>query len=136
MSKPVPLCTHIMPDGHLCGSPALKSRRTCYHHDPNRRERKPLRRVAASVQALDTVTGIQNVLRDAVRLIYQGKLDNRRARNVITLTEKAIAAYKAQHLFGSAPNLTRSAFQREAPPPPSRSSLQHEIDTLLALLDQ
>jgi hypothetical protein len=123
MSKPVPLCTHTLPDGHLCGSPALKGRCKCYHHDPDRRARKPLRRVAASVPPLDTAANIQHVLRDAIRLIYQGKLDNRRARNVIALAEKALAAYKAQHRFGS----TR---------PPTSRGLSSDLAALLALLDE
>jgi hypothetical protein len=107
MSKPVPLCTHTMPDGHLCASPALRGRRTCYHHDPNRRERQPLRRVAAATPSLDTVAGIQHVLRDAIRLSYQGKLDNRRARNVVALADRAVAIYKAQHRFANPRTLTR-----------------------------
>lgn len=30
--RPVPLCTHVMPSGATCGSPAVKETALCYHH--------------------------------------------------------------------------------------------------------
>jgi hypothetical protein len=29
----IPICTHIKDDGVRCGSPALRGRALCYHHD-------------------------------------------------------------------------------------------------------
>lgn len=31
------LCSHIFPDTHVCGSPALRGERFCYFHHPDRR---------------------------------------------------------------------------------------------------
>ena len=30
--KPIPICQHFKPDGHRCGSPAMRGKRLCYHH--------------------------------------------------------------------------------------------------------
>lgn len=32
MPTPAPLCTHIMPSGSTCGSPAVSGASLCYHH--------------------------------------------------------------------------------------------------------
>ena len=32
----VPLCTRILAHGETCGSPAMRGRRYCFHHQPRR----------------------------------------------------------------------------------------------------
>ncbi len=33
----IPLCSHIMPNGNTCGSPALRNQRFCYFHNEQRK---------------------------------------------------------------------------------------------------
>ncbi|MBW4040434.1 MAG: hypothetical protein HIU91_16575 [Acidobacteria bacterium] len=33
---PIKLCTHLFPDDHRCGSPALRGEAFCYYHHPDR----------------------------------------------------------------------------------------------------
>ena len=35
----IPNCHRIMPDGHQCGSPALRGQDYCYFHHPSRKPR-------------------------------------------------------------------------------------------------
>lgn len=35
----IALCHHILPDGHQCGSPALRGEDYCYFHHPDRQPR-------------------------------------------------------------------------------------------------
>jgi hypothetical protein len=59
-TKPVPLCTLIMPSGNRCGSPALRDQRFCYHHSGSHRLRtreellgKRLERLGNKLDAMD-----------------------------------------------------------------------------------
>jgi hypothetical protein len=39
MTMTIPSCHRIMPDGHQCGSPALRGQDYCYFHHPSRKPR-------------------------------------------------------------------------------------------------
>jgi hypothetical protein len=42
--KAVPTCRYLFADGHLCGSPALRDKIFCFHHQRNRQRRENIRR--------------------------------------------------------------------------------------------
>jgi hypothetical protein len=96
MSKPVPLCSHVMTRGKTCGVPASRGSRYCYHHDPDRRERKPLRGFAASIESLDSISAMHYLIMQSIRELLQGKLDARRARALVSSARDAIAIYESQ----------------------------------------
>jgi hypothetical protein len=85
-----------MPNGKTCGVPASRGRRFCYHHDPDRRERKPLRAFAASLEPLDSISGLHRLIDQTMRHLLQGKIDGRRARAIIATVHDALAMYEHQ----------------------------------------
>lgn len=95
MSQPVPLCSQIMThrNGKTCGAPALRGRKFCYHHDPDRAERKPRRAAAARAQTFDSISAMQRELTDVVHFFLEGKLDSRRAGKIIQAVEVAMRSY-------------------------------------------
>jgi hypothetical protein len=83
-----------MRTGLTCGVPARRGHAFCYHHDPDHRERKPLRKVAASLPPLDSYGSIRFVLGQTLALLYQAKLDSRRAAQIMRAIERATETYK------------------------------------------
>ena len=43
-ATPYPTCRHLSASGHLCGSPALRGKIFCFHHQRNRQRRENIRR--------------------------------------------------------------------------------------------
>jgi hypothetical protein len=96
MSNPVILCAHVMLTGLTCGSPAARGSKFCFHHNPDRRERKPLRALAAGIEPLDSLSAIHHLINETVRLMLQGRIDSRRARTVIATARDAVSIHESQ----------------------------------------
>ena len=93
-SKAIPLCSHTLPSGRTCAMPASRGSRFCYHHDPDRP--KPLRAFAASLEPLDSITGLYRLLDDTMRQLLQGKPDARRARAVVATVRECLMIQATQ----------------------------------------
>ena len=98
MPWPISFCTHVMThrNGKTCDAPAMRYKKFCYHHDPDRRERKPMRAFAASIAPPESLSDIQRNIADTLSLILQGKLDSRRAGKILRGIEASLVAYKAR----------------------------------------
>ena len=84
-------CRHIRPDGRRCGSPSLRTRPFCYHHDLTRKTgpRQPQVNTARAAKAntfnlptpadLSERTGLQFALGQVLHKIANNELDPRRA---------------------------------------------------------
>jgi hypothetical protein len=81
------LCTHVFPDRHQCGSPALRGQALCYFHHPTRlRVKNPnerrARRIARQSFDLSAPTDryqFQDVLSEVIARIAANQIDMRRA---------------------------------------------------------
>jgi hypothetical protein len=96
----IPQCQHTMPDGHQCGSPALKSQSHCYFHNPNRepRIRKPRTRYPNfNLEALPNIDTPEEI-HQSLSTVLQGL-----AANTISLYQAQTMIYGLQ----LASNLTR-----------------------------
>ena len=89
-----------MPSGKTCRVPATRGRQFCYHHDPDTRERRPLRSFASGIEPLDSLSSLHRLIEDAVRQLLQGNIDTRRARAIMTAAREAIytSAFSLQGL--------------------------------------
>jgi hypothetical protein len=77
---PIQHCTHIFPDGHTCGSPALRSERLCFYHHPTRAT--ALRHRPTRGFTLTTPTNrreLQQALGQVIQRLASNKLDTKRA---------------------------------------------------------
>jgi hypothetical protein len=79
---PIQLCTRIFPDGHTCGSPALRGERLCYFHHPGRRpssSRYPRRAPRGfTLAAPRNRQEFQSALSEVIQRLANNKLDTRR----------------------------------------------------------
>ena len=72
-------CTHIFPDTHRCGSPALRGDTFCYYHHPTRRPAaNPRPRRAFQLPALNTKRDAQLALAEIIHRIAANQLDPHR----------------------------------------------------------
>src|SRR5436309_1131515 len=91
MSKPTLFCAKLMSSGKTCGVPASRGSKFCHHHDPDRRERKPLRHFASGIEPLDSLGSMHRLIHDTVRQLVQGRIDSRRARAVLAAIRDSIS---------------------------------------------
>ena len=82
-SNIIPTCTHIFPDNHRCGSPALRRERFCYFHDPARHVTRQLearnRRRSFTVTTPLNHSELQHALNQVIQGIARNRIDPRRA---------------------------------------------------------
>jgi hypothetical protein len=74
------LCTRLFPDGHTCGSPALRGERLCYYHHPSRHpvaRHRPTR--GFTLTAPTNHRELQLALSEVIRRLAANKIDTRRA---------------------------------------------------------
>src|SRR5262249_53510128 len=83
-------CCHLFPDGHKCGSPALRTRKHCYFHDPNRTPRQRNRHRYPSEDLSQAM---------AVALRDPGNIQKMLSAVILALAEDRISLYKAQTLI-------------------------------------
>jgi hypothetical protein len=80
---PTPLCRHIFPDTHRCGSPALRGEHLCYYHHPDRKPiSNPYARRARRGFNLAVPTDpqtLQHALSEVIVRLAANKLDVHRA---------------------------------------------------------
>jgi hypothetical protein len=79
---PIQHCTHIFPDGHTCGSPALRSERLCFYHHPTRRASVRSTHHARRGFTLAAPTNRRELLaalNQVIRRLASNKLDTKRA---------------------------------------------------------
>jgi hypothetical protein len=83
MHTPTPLCHHIFPDGHRCGSPSMRGETLCYYHHPDRQPvANPYARRARRGFHLAPPTNrreLQHALSQVIQRLAANKLDVRRA---------------------------------------------------------
>lgn len=80
-------CQHVMVDGVLCGSPAVRRSRFCYHHKRQREQLLELdadrarasRNTPFNLPALEDANSIQLSLTQIMRLMADGKIDRKTA---------------------------------------------------------
>jgi hypothetical protein len=82
-SSPIPLCRHIFPDEHRCGSPALRGESHCYYHHP---DRKPVAnpythraRRGFQLAAPTDPRSMQRALSEVITRLASNKIDVHRA---------------------------------------------------------
>jgi hypothetical protein len=82
-----PICQHIFPDAHRCGSPAMRNERLCYHHHPSRRPLSdPYTRRARRGFALAAPTNrreFQQALSEVITRLASNRLDTHRASLIL-----------------------------------------------------
>jgi hypothetical protein len=77
---PIQLCTHLFPDGHTCGSPALRSERLCFYHHPARStalRHRPTR--GFTLTAPTNRRELLSALGQVMQRLASNKLDTKRA---------------------------------------------------------
>ncbi|MGA8428939.1 MAG: hypothetical protein WB729_03885 [Candidatus Sulfotelmatobacter sp.] len=80
-------CQHVMVDGVLCGSPAVRHEHFCYHHQRQREQRLKLdadhartsRNAPYKFPILEDANSIQVSLTQIMRLMADGKIDRKTA---------------------------------------------------------
>ncbi len=76
-------CHHVQPNGHPCGSPALRGEQFCYYHHPTRsRPRAHGRKPKPTVFHLPTLQNrpsIQRALAKVASRVRSGRLDHKTA---------------------------------------------------------
>jgi len=77
-------CSHTLPDGQPCGSPAMRGEKFCYNHHATRRpvadpQRRQARRKSFQLQPPTTRAAIQNSLGEIIVRIAANDIDPRRA---------------------------------------------------------
>ena len=84
---PTPLCHHLFPDAHRCGSPALRGEAFCYFHHPDRRPvSNPYARRARRGFHLTPPTNrrsLHNALNQVTVRLAANKLDVHRASLIL-----------------------------------------------------
>ena len=80
-------CHHVLPNGHPCGSPALRGEQFCYYHHPTRhrpraRGRKPKPPVF-HLPTLQNRPSIQRALAKVASRVRSGRLDRKTANLLI-----------------------------------------------------
>lgn len=83
-------CCHLFPDGHKCGSPALRNRSHCYFHDPCRTPRQRDRHRYPSQELRQAM---------AIALRDPGNIQQMLSAVIVALAEDKIGVYKAQTLL-------------------------------------
>lgn len=83
---PCPACTHRMPNGSFCGSPALRGQNLCYFHNRQQSSRQQLaqdRRRANTLRLyfppLETIEDVQIALWAVVNSLADDRMDPARA---------------------------------------------------------
>lgn len=83
-------CCHLFPNGHKCGSPAMRDREHCYFHDPSRQPRQRDRRRYPADELRHAM---------AVALRDPGNIQQMLSAVILALAEDRIGVYKAQTLL-------------------------------------
>ncbi len=90
---PIQLCTRIFPDGHTCGSPALRGELLCYFHHPSRHptsSRYPRRAPRGfTLAAPRTRQEFQSALSEVIQRLAANKLDTKRGGLLIYTLQMA-----------------------------------------------
>jgi hypothetical protein len=91
--SPCPICTHILPNGHRCGSPAMRGERHCYHHHPTRRppQRITSRGAAFNLPPIGDRQDLQFALSEIMGRLADNTLDTRRAGLMLQIVQMAAA---------------------------------------------
>jgi hypothetical protein len=80
-------CMHVMVDGALCGSPAVRHYRFCYHHKRQREQLLELnadrarngRKAVFNMPILEDANSIQFALAQVIRLLAVGQISHKTA---------------------------------------------------------
>ena len=109
----IPTCNHLFDDNHLCGSPALRGERFCYHHHP---DRKPVANPYARrsrrgfhLPAPRDLHEINGALGDIITRLAANKLDVHRAGLILynlQLLSQSLQGQPAQPHTPGAPSMT------------------------------
>jgi hypothetical protein len=89
---PIQHCTHIFPNGHTCGSPALRGERYCYFHHPSRHPSNTRIRRAQrgfTLAAPRTRNEFQSALSEVIQRLASNKLDTKRGGLLVYLLQMA-----------------------------------------------
>jgi hypothetical protein len=89
---PIQHCTYIFPDGHTCGSPALRGQYHCYFHHPSRRPTNPYPRRTQrgfALAAPRTHREFQSALSEVIQRLASNKLDTKRGGLLVYLLQMA-----------------------------------------------
>jgi hypothetical protein len=91
----IPLCQHIKDDGKLCGSPALRRQKFCYHHERSRQKRLEINanmrreRWNVTLMTLEDANSIQLGLVQVMRLLVSQQIDHRTAALMVYALQTA-----------------------------------------------
>ena len=114
-------CCHIKEDGTYCGSPALQTRKYCYHHFTHRGRR--LRRARAlrdnipyrlELPPLEDLAAVQVVLSEIVQALGSGQLDPRAAGKMLYAIQQTTSVIKFRAKLEAAQSQTAQAEQAPA----------------------
>ena len=73
-------CSHLFPDAHLCGSPALRGEAFCYYHHPTRKPAaNPRARRGFTLPIVADPETLHHALSEVIRRLAANQLDVRRA---------------------------------------------------------
>ena len=97
-------CQHIKTNGTQCGSPALRSGRLCHYHRESQPERVEVCGENGQacgnilVPVFEDASAIQTMVRQVTILLLQGKIDSKRAGQVLYAMQIASANLKRMEL--------------------------------------
>jgi len=97
-------CQHLRTNGTQCGSPALRNQALCYFHRESQPERvkvasengKPCRTILVPV--FEDAYSIQTMVRQVTILLLEGKIDSKKAGQVLYALQIASANLKRMEL--------------------------------------
>ena len=82
------ICQHVKRDGVKCGSPAMREKRYCFFHQPER-QREARRRAEHERQRwfesvdLNDAKAVQRTLREVVERLLAGRISRTKAAEII-----------------------------------------------------
>jgi hypothetical protein len=80
----VPICTHIKPSGHRCGSPTLRGEIFCYFHQRMiRGVRTPPKSRLHPIAILEDAKSIQASIMEIINALVRNTIDYRRAQLIL-----------------------------------------------------
>jgi hypothetical protein len=95
-NQSVPICTHIKPSGHRCGSPALRGEIFCYFHQRMiRGVRTPPKSRLHPIAILEDAKSIQASLMEIINALVRNTIDYRRAQLILRALH--MAAKNSRH---------------------------------------
>jgi hypothetical protein len=123
-TKPVPICTHIKPSGHRCGSPALRGEVFCYFHQRMiRGVRTPPKSRLHPIAILDDPESIQASLMEIINALVRDTIDYRRAQLILRALHMAAKnsrnvdfEYKGEPIVHEVPNYPKPRGPRKPKP--------------------